>query len=295
MIKNLLYSLFLHFLLLLMIYANFNLKEVDENKSSEIAISLVALNGDETSDEVNPAANNEVKEEEKKEEEKVEEPAAEAKSEKQSPKNEVKEQPKKLAKSKPADSIVKPVEEEKIKEFKHPEKQEKSQKEVAKAKTDEEVNDYQDDKKNDAFKKEKDFGSKKKFDEEKEANNQKNPVQNNARSMANNLENIDLSAREKFNIQSQLKRCYHRALDETKMDSKATILIKVRVSEDGYIDSDLDELIDINRYNNPSEIQYKISIDSVRRALDLCSPLRNLPLDKYDIWKEVVLEFNGME
>lgn len=293
MIKNLLYSLFLHFLLLLMIYANFNLKEVDKNKSSEIAISLVALNGDETSDEINPSANNETKSE--KEVEKVEEPAAEAKSEKKSVKNEVKKQPKKLAKSKPADSIVKPVEEEKIKEFKDPEKQEKSPKEVDKAKADEEVNDYQDDVKNDSFKKEKDFGSKKKFDEEQEANDQKNPLQDNSKSMANNLETIDLSAREKFNIQSQLKRCYHRALDETKMDSKTTILVKVKVSEDGYIDSDLDDLVDISRYNDPTETQYKISIDSVRRALDLCSPLRNLPLDKYDVWKEVVLEFGGAE
>ena len=276
-----------------MIYANFNLKEVDENKSSEIAISLVALNGDETSDEVNPSANNETKEE--KDVEKVEKPAEEAKSEKQSAKNEVKEQPKKLAKSKPADSIVKPVEEEKIKEFKQPEKEEKSPKEVDKAKADEEVNDYQDDEKNDALKKEKDFGSKKKFDEEQEANKQKEPTQDNSKSMANNLENIDLSAREKFNIQSQLKRCYHRALDEIKMTSNATIFVQVQVSEDGYIDSDLDELVDMSRYNDPTEIQYKISIDSVRRALDLCSPLRNLPLDKYDVWKEVVLEFNGAE
>jgi hypothetical protein len=77
------------------------------------------------------------------------------------------------------------------------------------------------------------------------------------------------------------------------MQSKTKILIKVRVSEDGYIDSDLDEAIDIDRYNDPAETLYKIGVDNVRRALDLCSPLRNLPLDKYDIWKEVVLEFDG--
>ena len=49
MIKNLLYSLFLHFLLLTVIYANFNLKNIEENKTSEIAVSLISLNGSEDS------------------------------------------------------------------------------------------------------------------------------------------------------------------------------------------------------------------------------------------------------
>ena len=56
MIKNLLYSLFLHFLLLLAIYANFDLKTVDESKTSEVSVSLVAINGDDTSNKTKPTS-----------------------------------------------------------------------------------------------------------------------------------------------------------------------------------------------------------------------------------------------
>jgi aminopeptidase-like protein len=37
---------------------------------------------------------------------------------------------------------------------------------------------------------------------------------------------------------------------------------------------------------------YKIVIDNIKRALDLCSPLRNLPIEKYDSWKEIILQFD---
>ena len=293
MIKNLLYSLFLHFLLLLAIYANFDLKTVDESKTSEVSVSLVAINGDDTSNKAKPTS--EAKAEKESNSKEIKKEVAEAKSKKKSPKNKVKEQPKKLAKSKPAKSVAKPFAEE-AREFKQPEeKPEENQKEVDKAKEDEEVNENQDEEQNETSQKEKDFGSKEEDEKEEEASEKKEPTKSDSVDTANNLENLDLSAREKFNIQSQLKRCYRRARDETKMQSKTKILIKVRVSEDGYIDSDLDEAIDIDRYNDPAETLYKIGVDNVRRALDLCSPLRNLPLDKYDIWKEVVLEFDGEE
>lgn len=291
MIKNLLYSLFLHFLLLLAIYANFNLKNIEENKSSEIAVSLIALDGSETSNNTKPSSE---EKSEKKPETAAAKPSEEAKSEKKSPKNKVKEQPKKMAKSKPAKSLTEPIKEEKTAEFKQEQKPEEVQKETDKIKEDKEVNEHQDEEQNNASRKENDSGSKKKFEEEKEASDNKNAA-NNAGSMVNNLENIDLSAREKFNIQSQLKRCYARAIDETKLESNLKVLVKVKVSEEGYIDSDIDDTLNNERYNNPKETNYKIAIDNARRAIDLCSPLRNLPLDKYDIWKEVMLEFGKEE
>jgi outer membrane biosynthesis protein TonB len=291
MIKNLLYSLFLHFLLLLAIYANFNLTDIDENKVSEISVSLVALSGNDGSNKIKPSSEADTKADS---EAKIE-PTKKTESPKESPKNKVSEQPKTLAKSKPNNSAVKPVEEEKIQEFKQEKKPEENQKETNKIKDDEMANNDPNDEQNKISKKEKDLGSKEKFNEKQEESDQKDPTKNDSPDIANNLENLDLSAREKFNIQSQLSRCYRRALDETKLSSKSKILIKVQVSEDGYIDSDLDEMIDLDRYNDPTEPFYKISIDNVRRAIDLCSPLRNLPLDKYDIWKEVVLEFDDDE
>jgi outer membrane biosynthesis protein TonB len=292
MIKNLLYSLFLHFLLLLVIYANFNLKKFDENKSTEIAVSLIAINGSEDSNKTKPNSDAEEKKEQslKPQTETIKEP----KSQKKSLKNKVKEQPKKLAKSKPVKSIKKPPSEEKNQEFKQEEKPEERQEEANKIKDDKVINEHLDEEQNDNLYKEKDLGSKQKFNQEKEASNQNNPSKNEDDS-ASNVESVDLSAREKFNIQSQLKRCYKRALDETKLNSKIRVLIKVQISEDGYIDSDLDEMVDMKRYNDPKEPRYKIAIDNIGRALDLCSPLRNLPLDKYDVWKEAILEFDEDE
>ncbi len=291
MIKNFLYSLFLHFLLILAIYASFNVNKLDQTKTSEISVSLAALDGSEDSRNFKPAAAaGEEKKVEKKKPQKTEKKPA--KSEIKSLKEKVKEEPKKLAKAKPVEAIKKAVVAEKIKEFKEPEKPAEKQEEAPKIKEDKVVNENQDDKQNDSAQKEKDLGVKKESDKEQESSNDKNTTKNNAADMANNIENMNLSAREKFNIQSQLKRCYRRSIEETKMKSKEKIMIRVQLSKDGDIDSDLEAILDLKRYNDPQEIDYKIIIDNVRRAIDLCSPLRNLPLDKYDVWKEAVLEFD---
>ena len=111
-----------------------------------------------------------------------------------------------------------------------------------------------------------------------------------------NIDNEDLgsslSARETINIQSQIKMCYKRALEESGFESQTKIVIKIEISIDGYIENDLDDSIDFEKYNNPAFKDYKIIIDNVKRALELCSPLRNLPKEKYDSWKEVSLQFD---
>ncbi len=287
MIKNLLYSLFLHFLLLLVIYANFNLKKFDENKSSEIAVSLIALNGDENSTEVSLNSSKEKESTSVLQKNLTKQPQSQNKS----VKNKVKEQPKKLTKSKSVKSVEKLKAEEKIQEFKAEEKPEEKLEEANKPKDDSKKSDGLEEEDNNIQRQKKDFGSKQIFNHEQEESEQSNSDKNNA-DMTNSLDGIDLSVREKFNIQSQLKRCYRMAIDEAKLSSKAKVLIKVGISKDGYIESDLDELIDIERYNNPKEPDYKIAIDNIERAIDLCSPLRNLPLEKYDVWKEVILEFD---
>jgi hypothetical protein len=102
----------------------------------------------------------------------------------------------------------------------------------------------------------------------------------------------NLSARETINIQSQLKLCYKRAIEESGFESKNKVVIKLQISREGYIENDLDEMIDLEKYNNPDFKDYKIVIDNIKRALDLCSPLRNLPADKYESWKEIILQFD---
>ena len=292
MIKNLLYSLFLHFLLLLVIYANFNLKKIDETKTTEIAVSLISLNGDENSSNTKPSA--ESKNEEKDEPVKKVKSKTQASAAKKSKKNQVKELQKKLIKSKPATANTKPIDASKEDAFKQQEPTPTKPQEISKPQEDDEINKHRDEEQNDISNKEKDLGAEKQTDKTSEASDAKSAKKDET-NMASNIDTLDLSVREKFNIQSQLKRCYSRAVDETKLESNLRIVVKAKVSEDGYIDSDLNDNLDSDRYNNPQDPNYKIAIDNARRALDLCSPLRNLPLDKYDVWKEVILEFGKEE
>ena len=106
------------------------------------------------------------------------------------------------------------------------------------------------------------------------------------------LEESSLSFKEKTNILSQLKMCYKRAITETRQASKLSLEINVKISKEGYIESDLNQLIDKIRYNNPEHHEYKKLIDNLKKALDLCSPLRNLPSEKYDVWRELILRFD---
>lgn len=259
MIKNLLYSLFLHSLFLLIIYSSFSSAEFDETKSNEVAVSLISISGSQDSSIIKPLEKK--VETPKKPEEIKEKPKPQKKPKEIKPKKETsKPKPKEPTKTIPKEEKS-PLPE--IAEIKEPEIKPE---EVIK----EEVTDE----------------SK---DEEASSNDEEEPSEE----IFSDLAGLDLSAREKFNIQSQLKICYSRAVDESELESNIKITLKVQISTDGYISSNLDTILEENRYNNPKEPNYKIAIDNARRAIDLCSPLRNLPLDKYDIWKEVLLEFGG--
>jgi len=107
-----------------------------------------------------------------------------------------------------------------------------------------------------------------------------------------NLENLNLSAREKFNIQSQLKSCYYRSTVNSNKN-KIPLVIRVRILADGTINFDAEKIIDAERYNDPKESDYRMAIDNIVATLEFCSPLRNMPSDKYDIWKEFAIEFGG--
>lgn len=299
MIKNLLYSLFIHSLLLLVIYASFNLKKSDDNQTREITVSIMPFAGSEEKTAAKPQEPQPPVEEKKPEEKIVEKPVEkkapvkEKKAPKVSPKNEVKKEAKKLEKPKEKAVTKNTPIESKIPEIKKEEKIVEKEKPVEK-KEDPVKKEGKEKKEDEITKKEKDLGAKEKAETKEEIVSNKKAIitEPTPEDLASSVDNLDLSAREKFNIQSQLRRCYRRALDETKMKGGIKIAVKAKINESGYIDSDIDELLDIKRYNDPSETGYKIAIDNARRAITLCSPLRNLPLDKYDVWKEVLLQFD---
>ena len=128
-------------------------------------------------------------------------------------------------------------------------------------------------------------------EEEKPAEEIKTAAIDNSNN-AEDLENLQLSAREKFNIQSQLRACYKRALTNVPK-SNFVAVVKVTILQDGTIDFDEENIIDAERYNNPKDANYKNRMDSIVQTLELCSPLRNMPSDKYEIWREFTIEFGG--
>ncbi len=109
---------------------------------------------------------------------------------------------------------------------------------------------------------------------------------------APDVENLQLSMREKFNIQSQLKACYNRALHNFEK-SNVSITVQLVVLQDGTIEFHRERIVDEARYNNKKDTAYRNRVDAVLQALELCSPLRNMLLDKYDVWREFTIEFGG--
>lgn len=257
MIKNLLYSLFLHFILLLSIYLSFNLKPVKKTNENEVLISLVKMSPYKpvtkekkvVPEQIQTAENDKPQEQSKEEAIRKEEilkkktvKKNESKTKKQTPQ---KTKPKKTAK--PLKKKPKPLK----KSIKPPIKQENTTQKEKPTKTIEEK--------------------------------------------ATELNNLDLSVREKLNMRSQLKRCYSRAIREADFSSKTMLSIVIQIDEYGYIDSNLDSIVDEKRYNDPEETNYKLAVDNIRRTINLCSPLRNLPADKYDVWKKITLDFGSIK
>ena len=107
------------------------------------------------------------------------------------------------------------------------------------------------------------------------------------------IEDSGLSSREKTNILSQLKMCYHHAIKTSKTISNTNFIVEVEITKDGFIQSKIDSLIDKKKYLNSKNNEYKIMIDNIKKALELCSPLRNLPLEKYELWKNLILNFEN--
>jgi outer membrane biosynthesis protein TonB len=259
MIKNILYSLFIHFLLFSAIYFAFIKKDKKEiENEQEILISVISVDSKGV-----PPINENIEKPEKIEEkppEKIEEKKEEIKDS-EAPKEVI---PKKTKKEK-----IKPQTPKKIAENSKKEEIETPKNQVEEASS-AKPNDKKDDVK-DFFK----IMNLKAF-----------------KNVTEDEKGSTLSIRETINIQSQLKLCYKRALEESGFESKTKIVIKIEISQDGYIQNDLDEMVDLEKYNNPIHKDYKIVIDNIKRALDLCSPLRNLPIEKYDSWKEIILQFD---
>lgn len=68
-----------------------------------------------------------------------------------------------------------------------------------------------------------------------------------------------------------------------------SVLLEVRLNSDGSV-MDVELAQDSGRYY--SDTFFRAAADSAIRAVKMCSPLKNLPADKYDTWKYLELSFD---
>ena len=70
------------------------------------------------------------------------------------------------------------------------------------------------------------------------------------------------------------------------------VRIKLDLNPDGSIDKM--EMLDHVKMNTPGKEKFRTLADSVRRAIQLCNPLR-VPSTGYERWKELQLNFDARE
>jgi len=264
MIKNILYSLLMHSTFAFLIYVNFHHKIIEKiDLKDGLTVGIVSLQDITKPTKVTTKSELVVEKKEKPITKKISKPKIKNKKPIARPLLENKPQFKKAEEEK-TEEVVKKIEEE---------KPEEKIKEVVKKIEEEEVVEA------------KEEETEKPAEEDVAANV-------DAINNIEDLESLQLSAREKFNIQSQLRACYKRSLANIPK-SNYTAVVTVTILQDGTIDFDSDNIIDAKLYNNPKDTNYKNRMDSILQTLELCSPLRNMPSDKYEIWREFTIEFGA--
>ncbi len=275
MIKNIIYSIIFHFALFFVLFIsikNFS----KENKLREVNISSISLQelqklsgNNILKEEVkkdSPKPKKNIKEEKRKIKIKKEKPIEEKKQELPKVK---KKKIKSMAKSKKITQKDKPVNPK----TKTREKKSSTQKE--------------DFKKDNNDKKPKEGIQE---DSSKGKNISENQEEIKPEKQAKTLENLDLTLRTKFKIQSQLNRCFFsvfEGVEESQEDIKVEFIMNL--SKNGQLIFNEEYNIDQEKYQN-NDIYRKIT-DNVKNLTKKCGYFRNLNIEKYDIWQEFLVNF----
>jgi hypothetical protein len=272
MIRNLIYSLIIHALIILSFFIGIKTKKIPEKKIKEYYLDIVSIDENPILEKIDTT---EIKNSDgekdnpdtSKQKEKVEPKVKEVIKEKKTTSEKI-EKTKTIQSNKASEKLEKYVAEKK---------------EIPIQKID---NILSETKSEQETKKEENIDNSNKYVE------LKNPK--DSEELKPNLEGKGLSAREKNNIQSQLTSCYRKAILESKEKTDLGFIIKIEINENGYIKTNIDDLIDKEKYNNPDEKKYRTLINNIKRTFDLCNHIRNLPVEKYDIWKIIILKFDNI-
>ncbi len=100
-----------------------------------------------------------------------------------------------------------------------------------------------------------------------------------------------LSVSERDAVMQQIARCW--IVPAGARDAQSMLVrIKVLLKEDGTVVSA--NIMDKGKYET-SDGFYRAAVDSAVRAVLKCSPIKNLPREKYSSWKEMELTFDPKE
>jgi outer membrane biosynthesis protein TonB len=128
-----------------------------------------------------------------------------------------------------------------------------------------------------------------KTDQSKEAKDKTNAEENKTRSEAAYDESMPLSISEKDVIRSQFLVCWTMPAGAKDAHTLA-VRVKIQLQPDGAVLTATIASDQMGRYN--SDAFFKAAADSALRAVHKCSPLKNLPPDKYGSWREMELNFD---
>ena len=106
-----------------------------------------------------------------------------------------------------------------------------------------------------------------------------------------NIELSRLSLSEEDALKAQIFGCWSIPLGLPLSDD-LLVRIKLQLKPDGTIEKM--EMLDHVKMNTPGKEKFRTLADSVRRAIQLCNPLR-VPTTGYERWKNMILNFNAKE
>jgi len=106
-----------------------------------------------------------------------------------------------------------------------------------------------------------------------------------------NIENTKLTLSERDALTAQIFTCWSVPLG-LPLSKDMLVRIKLDLNPDGSIENM--EMLDHIKMNTPGKEQFRTLADSVRRAVQLCNPLR-VPATGYERWKNMILNFDASE
>ncbi len=101
-----------------------------------------------------------------------------------------------------------------------------------------------------------------------------------------------LTITEEQALQAQIFTCWSIPLGLPYAPEDMLVRIKLSLKPDGSID-DM-EMLDHVKMNTPGKERFRTLADSVRRAVQICNPLR-VPASGYERWKNIIFNFDASE